>query len=230
MPGEPSSIGSSRIRRLGGDHEARDRGKSVMRRNALPDPVDSWIRQTITQLDSEYDAEALLLMCGESGFLAADDPSALDDAIHRLRGHEDDLTRICALQRRASTAATVEQRAKAVNDLEDLYHDEHEELRDVSYLLGIAVGRRLGNYSLRLPRGYRLPGAGPARLSRGSDWSWTARLHCPRPGTPFMPDISRSNARKAISSTAGREMIAKIAHLFRSSLASMGTWTRRAIA
>jgi len=46
-----------------------------------------------------------------------------------------------------------EERHRAVLELETIACDEINRVRDAAYLLGIAVGRRLGPESLRLPAG-----------------------------------------------------------------------------
>ena len=119
----------------------------------------NWIRSTIRELDTRYDREALALLYGPAGALAADDPSVIAEAVDRL--YDEDAVvekRNLAAQERAVTAKDEKTRGEAVAEMEDIEVTRQSERTDVAYLLGIAVGRRLSSAAtpragLRLRKG-----------------------------------------------------------------------------
>ncbi len=92
-----------------------------------------YIRETCKELDEAYDREALRLLCGV-GVFAADDPSKITEAVERLHGPTFHL----------AFDGEGDRQAGAVIDV-----------IDTAYLLGIAVGRRLGPGALRVTGGDR---------------------------------------------------------------------------
>ena len=113
-----------------------------------------YIRETVALLETTYDREAMNLICSV-GIFAVDDSSELGNAVERLRGKEHGDGAIASLQKQAVTDATPSGRQLAVNELEERYHKELSESIDSAYLLGIAVGRRIGSAPLRLAGGAR---------------------------------------------------------------------------
>ena len=114
-----------------------------------------YIRDTCRELHSQYDREALALLC-DGGVLPTSDNEALEQAIARLTDEPDGVTeRMVALQEKSVTALTVDKRRRAMVDLEELENDRSEGRVVAAYLLGIAVGRRLGPEALRVAGGAR---------------------------------------------------------------------------
>lgn len=114
--------------------------------------LDSYIRDTLLELAGKYDREALNLICGPGIFCVAD-PCLLAEAVGRLAGigpNGIDIDKVCQLQEQAAVADTVEARHAAICGLEEAALEELEGTREAAYLLGIAVGRRLGSGPLKI--------------------------------------------------------------------------------
>lgn len=116
--------------------------------------TDRFIREMCGDLDGRYDREALRLICGV-GVFAVDDPSQISDAVERLVTPAGHLEKVVAAQERIANANNPEARSKALSDLDILQGDQLIRITDSAYLLGIAVGRRLGPSTLKLKGGPR---------------------------------------------------------------------------
>lgn len=118
-----------------------------------PDPTQQYIHQQCLALESDADREALLMICSV-GVFAVEDPSKLSDTVDRLRGADTDgaIRKTLVIQNRIEDAATLLERRKAIEDLDNLRLTDLEQSIDAAYLLGIAVGRRLGPHALQLPK------------------------------------------------------------------------------
>lgn len=143
--------------------------KAVKIRRPMPeDPTDRYIRETCAELEGKIDREALQLLC-RVGIFAVGDPSALNDAVSRLWASDAWEDKFRAAEARVKNADTETARREAERTVESLRMEEVTESVDAAYLLGIAVGRRVGPSAL-LPRGVQVglhvrPAAG-ARASR----------------------------------------------------------------
>src|SRR5262245_55955327 len=109
-----------------------------------------FIKATCRELNTRYDQEALRLICAV-GVFAADDPTEWDQAIERLVNEPESVSdQIVAAQQTAADSPDAAARRKAVCDLEKLAFERTDDRTHAAYLLGIAVGRRLGSGTLEL--------------------------------------------------------------------------------
>jgi hypothetical protein len=108
--------------------------------------LNAWLKQ----LSTDGDREALRLLA-LGGFLCWADPARLSDAVGRLWDHEEFDQKVSAAGERIEAAGLTEEQSQPVNELDDLRAEEIAEITDAAYLLGIAVGRRLGLSALSLP-------------------------------------------------------------------------------
>lgn len=116
-------------------------------------PELKYLRGTLKDLDTRYDREAVQLICLYGPF-AVEEPSQIHDAVDRLRDvPAGESERIVALQDRASDAPTQPERRAAVLELEEREDTRLDDSVEMAYLLGMAVGRRLGALPLTLPKG-----------------------------------------------------------------------------
>jgi hypothetical protein len=131
--------------------------KQKTRKTAVPlRESENYIRDTCRALDAAYDQEAMWLLCSAGVFDVVSGGTNLGEAVDRLRGELDaESEQICAAQAAAAKSATFEQRNASVSKLEELYGKRCEDSLEVAYLLGIAVGRRLGPAALRMAGGAR---------------------------------------------------------------------------
>lgn len=112
-----------------------------------------FVRDTCVELETIYDREAVKLICGH---LAVDNPGKISQAVERLREAEPGETETQAtLHQQIVDSDTTAIRLDALRKLEDLQYTALMESIDTAYLLGIAVGRRIGPAALRLKGGRR---------------------------------------------------------------------------
>jgi hypothetical protein len=119
------------------------------------DPSETYIRESIAELEGAADREALLLLC-TVGIFAMDDPAKLAEAVGRLRGQDErqENDRVIEAQEAIAHAVTSEDaRRLATNALEDLHYRTLNDSIEAAYLLGMAVGRRIGPQSLKPLKG-----------------------------------------------------------------------------
>jgi hypothetical protein len=122
------------------------------------DEIDTYVRETCIELDTKYDAEALMLLCRGGAFGAEDGGLEINEAIARLRGDQDverESDAIVRAQEIASGSQKADERRRAVLEMEQLEMTRASESIEVAYLLGIAIGRRLGPGALRTSGGAR---------------------------------------------------------------------------
>ena len=109
-----------------------------------------YIRDLCADLEGAIDREALLMLCA-AGIFAVDDPTKLIEAVDRLRGVDEPKENRDALtfETRVQEGKTPKARAEALNALDELRVRQLNDSIEAAYLLGIAVGRRLGPQSLQ---------------------------------------------------------------------------------
>ena len=125
--------------------------------NPRVDQVVEYVRATLDELNGAYDSAALTLLF-QHGAFCVDNPEKLHEAVQSLSERDEaaDSERIVQLQEWAYAATTgLEDRRRAVIDLEQMQTEQANDLVEAAYLLGIAVGRRLGGGALALPRAKR---------------------------------------------------------------------------
>ena len=112
--------------------------------SASPAKIDSFVRSCLRELETTADREALRLLC-EHGVFAINDPSAIAESARSLWAgrHTYDAKQVKAFAR-VEKAGLTEHQQKLVGKCDDLQNEELSEMIDAAYLLGIAVGRRLG--------------------------------------------------------------------------------------
>lgn len=122
------------------------------RRNAARTPDDrrslDYIRDRLAALEGDFDREALYLLCGP-GILCADDPAKLNEAVERLYDAEAHRNKVHAVLVALKQTDLSDAQRDLVCTLEDLPMEELLEAIDTAYLLGLAVGRRVGPLALR---------------------------------------------------------------------------------
>ena len=100
-------------------------------------------------LEGDADREALRLIVG--GIMATDAPSLIADAASRLwLEREEHSKQEAALQRRYEQLSWSDEQKQFLSDDDILRGDEVCGLTDAAYLLGIAVGLRLGPGALKI--------------------------------------------------------------------------------
>lgn len=102
----------------------------------------TYIRGCLKDLDGRYDAAALKMIF-QIGVFAADDPSPFAELVDELANDEKFNARAHALDEKLCAVLPNED-GNIRLDLESLEYERRCETRDAAYLLGIAVGRRLG--------------------------------------------------------------------------------------
>jgi hypothetical protein len=110
----------------------------------------AYARSRCAIIDGDADREALRLL-SSVGLFSATDPSKFFEALRRVRGvaatSDDD--RLVAARERVERTASSKTRRKALDDLDEITYEILEGSMDAAYLLGVAMGRRLGPQSLR---------------------------------------------------------------------------------
>jgi hypothetical protein len=119
--------------------------KARRREELSPDEqADKYVRDTCRELETVYDRKAVELIL-TSGVLG-EDGGAIEDAVVELAGVDTD---------EFSHKVIAAQEANSFNDLEELEMERWTASVEAAYLLGIAVGRRLGSGALRVSGGAR---------------------------------------------------------------------------
>lgn len=112
--------------------------------------TDSYIRNVCADLEGAYDREALNLIF-RHGVLAVES-SEISEAVDRMRDAEPIRTKLQALYDEIQPALPAEMRIRLTR-YDDMQNEKQESAVDSAYLLGIAVGRRLGPGALTLRKG-----------------------------------------------------------------------------
>jgi hypothetical protein len=118
-----------------------------------PDPSVKYIRDTCTTLEGAADREAVQLLIG--GVLFTEPGDCLDDAVARLWETDTYRRKSAVLDTRSERIPWTPEQEKLLHDLEDFQLAEQMAAVNAAYLLGIAVGRRLGPRALTFPGGAR---------------------------------------------------------------------------
>lgn len=118
--------------------------------------VDDFVREMCKSLETVYDAEALNLLSMYGVFGDEPDADALEGSIERIletegRDHAVSSDRILELQHIACDDKDADKRRQAVLELEEMEMKETAAVRTAAYMLGIAMGRRIGPAALVLP-------------------------------------------------------------------------------
>jgi hypothetical protein len=116
-------------------------------------PLDAnldYIRGTCRALETAFDREALLMLFSVGAF-AVEDPGKIADAIERLRTHKSKIDAQLEKWYKRYDAATWPEGLKALHvEYSELCDDEQMDSVEAAYLLGIAVGRRIGTQPLKV--------------------------------------------------------------------------------
>jgi hypothetical protein len=107
-----------------------------------------YIRDTLGALEGDFDREALHLLCG-AGVFCVDDPGQLNEAVERLYDAESFHEKLSAAEVALGRTGLTDEQRVLVHVLSDVPGEELLEAVETAYLLGIAVGRRLGPLALR---------------------------------------------------------------------------------
>ncbi|MDP9222912.1 MAG: hypothetical protein M3P18_03485 [Actinomycetota bacterium] len=108
----------------------------------------NYIQDTLAALEGDFDREAVFLLCGP-GIFCAEDPAKLNEAVERLYDAEPIREKVAAAVDALYETDLTEVQRDLVGKISDLPMEELLEATDTAYLLGIAVGRRLGPLALR---------------------------------------------------------------------------------
>jgi hypothetical protein len=110
--------------------------------------AEAYVASVMARLNGPLDAIALDVIT-RLGVFAAEDPGLLNQLIIESDPEPDEDSRYLEAQQRAQSGATEDNRFHALCDMESIEFDRQERLISTAYLLGIAVGRRLGAGALQ---------------------------------------------------------------------------------
>jgi hypothetical protein len=116
----------------------------------------TYIRDRLKELNGAFD-EAALRMIFEIGVFAADDPTPFDELVDELVGDEPFEKRFLAIDDALTATGLTDAQRRLFLDLEELETERRDAVQTAAYLLGIAVGRRLGPGASVTPRRSRRP-------------------------------------------------------------------------